>query len=84
MFIVFGTKRNQKVLGNSKDVHQCKNCLRETHFKITFETHWFTIYWLPILPFALFRSVICPVCGEQIKKNRKEIIKSREVIDNFK
>lgn len=70
MFIIWGSKVMEKVLGKSQRAYQCAHCNNVNNYKIFRRRNWFTLFWIPIFPFSSKYFIACPICnyGSQIKK----------------
>lgn len=70
MFIIWGTKSFEKVLGYSQMSYQCGHCNNASQYKIFRRRKWFTLFWIPIIPLGSHYFIACPICnyGREIKK----------------
>lgn len=70
MFIIWGTRVMDKVLGYTQEQYQCGHCNNASRYKIFRRRKWFTLFWIPIFPFSSKYYVCCPVCnfGQEVPK----------------
>jgi len=70
--IIFGYKSKPKVLGQF--ANKCAKCKRKTMHGLVKVTKWFTLYFIPVIPFSNRLLDICGVCGLQheLKGEAKE------------
>jgi len=76
MFIIFGTRRMRKPMGDVMLL--CQRCQRPSvHALVKLHT-WFTLFFIPIFPFSIKYATACPMCGAgtQIDKARAEHLES--------
>jgi hypothetical protein len=70
MFIIWGTRTFQKIMGNTV-MYTCGHCGNSNHFQIIRAGDWFTLFFIPIFPFYYRYLILCPICGDgsKVKKN---------------
>lgn len=70
MFIIWGTRNTEKVLGYLGTNFECGHCNNVSHYKAFCRKTWFTLFWIPIFPISVNYFVTCPVCnyGKKITK----------------
>ena len=74
MVILFGWRSKPKVVGQLQN--KCSHCKRKTMHGLVKVTKWFTLYFIPVIPFSNKLYDICGVCGlkNEIKGEAKEKI----------
>ncbi|MCK9329515.1 MAG: zinc ribbon domain-containing protein [Candidatus Cloacimonetes bacterium] len=75
--IIFGWGRQTiKNIGPIFKNH-CSHCNNEEHWTITKYTTWFTLFFIPIIPYSIKYFLSCPVCqyGTTLDSNQLEQIK---------
>lgn len=72
MFIVWGTKGMEKILGNSQRSYQCQHCNNVSNYKIFRRRKWFTLFWIPIFPYSSQYFIACPICNYGAKISKDE------------
>ncbi len=85
MFIVFGNKHSRKVLGFVDKQFNCEHCHNTTPFNLVRYREWFTLYWIPTIPYKTFYRAECPICeyGYDVDKKRAiEIIADLKDIES--
>ena len=70
MFIVWGTRNTEKVLGHLQVSWECGHCGNVLHYKVVCRKTWFTIFWIPLFPVSIQHYVLCPICnyGKKVSK----------------
>lgn len=71
--IIYGTRSFKRKKGISKGLIVCSQCGLQTHFELVHYWRWFTLFFIPIIPFWVNRAIICPHCdyGIKVKKNNE-------------
>ncbi|MBU0666516.1 MAG: zinc-ribbon domain-containing protein [Nanoarchaeota archaeon] len=59
--ILFGWKTKPQVKGATKG--KCFACKKLVQHAIVQVTHWFTLYFIPIIPYKKQLFVVCHNCG---------------------
>jgi len=83
MILLFGYKTKPKIEGGFK--HKCINCKRATIHSIVRVTKWFTLFFIPIIPFSNKLFVKCNLCGmggelkEEAKEKIEKLIEKKEI-----
>jgi len=73
MFVIFGMKKRPKIIEIKKK--KCKHCKKNTfHQKIQIK-NYFTLFFIPLIPFGSQEIEICNACGyqygqEKLKKHK--------------
>ena len=74
MFIIWGfgkrTIRRYGKVGGAVCGH-CNNTVQRELLKVT---TWFTLFFIPIIPYRIERLLVCPICGitQRLSKNELE------------
>ena len=68
--IIFGYKSRPKVSGQF--LQRCKQCKRKTIYGLVTVTQWFTLYFIPLIPFSSKSFAICGACGLRNELSREE------------
>lgn len=73
-FIVFGwNKVTKSVLGIFFNKTHCSHCNNDDCWKFTRIRKWFTLFFIPIIPYSNEYWTICPICGWGSKMNDKQV-----------
>lgn len=70
MIVLFGSKVFKKSLGHSKELIHCEECKYSTHWAYLRCRTWFTLYYIPLIPYSSKKVFCCPECGYGIKVNQ--------------
>ncbi|WP_087016920.1 zinc-ribbon domain-containing protein [Thaumasiovibrio subtropicus] len=63
MFFIFGWgKTTTKPLGQADDHAACGICSQSVPFHFIKVTHWFTLFFIPVIPYKSQAYMICPHC----------------------
>ena len=63
--IIFGTKTRPKVLGGLEK--PCGHCKNKTIHAVIKVTKWFTLYFIPLIPYSSKLFVNCNACGARLE-----------------
>jgi len=75
--IIYGARDFRIKKGTSTQPLYCSNCHNNTHWELANIWSWFTLFFIPILPYWRKQVITCPVCNYGVKikrKNREEIL----------
>lgn len=71
MFIIWGFRDLDKELGNVGYLH-CNRCNNDSNWRLMKRTSWFTLFFIPVIPFRRVYYVYCPVCRWSTKVPKEE------------
>ena len=71
--IIFGYRSRPKVLGQFSN--KCVNCRHKTVHGLVKLTQWFTLYFIPLIPFTNKLFVSCGACG--LRRELKGEVKNK-------
>ena len=74
MFIIWGFRNTEKVLGHTHMAYQCSNCHNVSNYKVFRRISWFTLFWIPLIPFSFSHYVTCPICNYGIKTKKQNAL----------
>ncbi|MCD4744959.1 MAG: zinc ribbon domain-containing protein [Bacteroidales bacterium] len=72
MFIIFGFGQQTKKENKLSSYNHCLHCNNNSQWILKKTTYWFTLFFLPVIPYKIRYSVFCPVCNYEILLNREE------------
>jgi predicted RNA-binding Zn-ribbon protein involved in translation (DUF1610 family) len=69
VFIIFGWRNISKKLGDA-EVYRCNHCNNIQMFEVWKVTSWFTLFFIPTIPYRAEYFFLCPIChnGQIINK----------------
>jgi len=67
MLFLFGVRRKQKPLGQVE--RPCTKCARSTVHTALELKNWFTLFFIPVIPFGTSYITICNLCGMKYKSS---------------
>lgn len=85
-------KVTRKFLG-TVFVKECSYCNQITSWQLCITRTWFTLFFIPIIPYKTEKCVMCPNCGSYIKidnekfneiKNKLNSTNESEILDAYK
>lgn len=84
MFLLFGFgKRTVKDYG-AKEVIHCQRCNNAKQWQYKQTRTWFTLFFVPVIPYKTTYSRVCPICGnsEQLTKDEfSGIVEEVQIIE---
>lgn len=88
MFFIFGWgHRTIKNFGNTL-IQKCRICSHASYFSLVRTRDWFTLFFIPILPYETKYFLECPICKNAFELNNEENIANlkeiAELIESFK
>jgi len=88
MFILFGWgKRIYKKYGTTEK-RKCQRCNNEEEWSIMSYSEWFTLFFIPVIPYSKKYFITCPICNVALELTReqfdgiKEQLNSGEIKDS--
>lgn len=73
MFVIVGFgRRKKRDFGEITQV-RCPRCNNEVLYHLTRTLTWFTLYFIPILPYRSERRLECPICSHGMRVLRNEV-----------
>ena len=65
MFFLFGVRRKEKAFGQVE--RACSRCARPTVHTALEQKSWFTLFFIPVIPFGATCLTRCNLCGMKYK-----------------
>jgi uncharacterized Zn finger protein len=65
MLFLFGLRRKATIIGQFERV--CSKCGRQTVQSVIESQRWFTLFFIPVIPFGSSYSTRCNLCGLVLK-----------------
>lgn len=80
--IIFGWGyRTAKNFGPVRKV-QCSNCNNEASWHLQKLTTWFTLFFIPVIPYKTDHLLVCPVCRCCLELKKEEFEQLRELVQS--
>jgi hypothetical protein len=77
--IIFGWgHRTSKQYGPTLAV-KCPNCGNDSWWHLLLLRTWFTLFFIPVIPYESKHVLICEVCGDGIELSIDQIVKAKEM-----
>lgn len=81
MFILYGTKVFNKIIGYFGEECECPNCHKKYKRRLLKSNSWIHIFYIPFLPLGSSYKAICPMCFKQEKLKRKQVRELKKLPD---
>lgn len=80
MFFLFGFgKTTKKVVGANQE-RTCIRCNTQTVWQLCIIRTWFTLFFIPVIPYAAKYCICCPNCDSYIELSKEEFEKYKGII----
>lgn len=80
--IIFGWgHRTAKNFGPVRRI-SCGNCNNETNWHLQKLTTWFTLFFIPVIPYRMDYLLVCPICRCCVEIKKEEFDQLKDRIDN--
>lgn len=78
MFIIFGWGRQTLKSFGPVLKYRCDHCHNEKHWMLYCKRTWFTLFFIPVIPYSTEYLMLCPVCnyGVKLEKSKFEEYKA--------
>lgn len=80
MLIIWGFRDTDRELGTVDYLH-CNRCNNDSNWRLQRTTSWFTLFFIPVIPYRRVYYVYCPICHwttEIPKEEAKRIMARNE------
>ena len=71
MFILFGSKQTKKELALGREL-LCPRCNNVSRWPVVQYTTWFSLFFVPVIPFRNQYFEMCPICKAGKKLTRQQ------------
>ncbi len=62
MILIYGTKTRSKIIGKPLCL-KCSHCNNASFYEFVRDTRWFTLFYIPLIPFSRKYYLKCPTCS---------------------
>jgi hypothetical protein len=71
MIFIFGVGHKTLQISELRETIHCNHCNNTTRWKISKDTTWFSLFFIPVIPVKTIYQEFCPICktGHEISKN---------------
>ncbi|MBI1332246.1 MAG: zinc-ribbon domain-containing protein [Armatimonadetes bacterium] len=63
MFFIFGWGRRTNKLRGTSANYTCSNCRNEVSFQLVETKKWYSLFFIPIIPYDSQNLMLCPICS---------------------
>jgi hypothetical protein len=79
MFIIFGWgKQTLKSFGPVLKYH-CDHCHNEKYWVLYCKRTWFTLFFIPVIPYSTEYLMLCPVCRYGVKLTKDKFVEYKAI-----
>lgn len=72
MFFIFGWGHQTVKEHGIPGIYHCGNCNNDKPWMLYSRRSWFTLFFIPIIPYASEHLLVCPVCNHGIKLDEQK------------
>ncbi|MFZ5354085.1 MAG: zinc-ribbon domain-containing protein [Bacillota bacterium] len=72
MFIIFGWGKQTVKTHGPVHVYHCENCNNDRNWILYSKKTWFTLFFIPVIPYSSQNAILCPVCNYGIKLTKEQ------------
>ncbi len=84
MFILFGWgKKTTKDYGETYPI-KCSNCNNDIYSKLVNIKTWFTLFFIPIIPYSSKYYLLCNICSSGIELKGESVEKAKSLNNSTK
>ena len=81
MFIIFGWgHQTQNNYGPTLPI-RCPHCNNDTFWHLVNTKVWFTLFFIPVIPYESIHYLLCDVCGRGIRLDGKQEIEEARYLN---
>lgn len=70
MFFIFGTRVKRRRLGTV--LMMCQSCHRPCSHVVGMRQTWFTLFFIPLIPFKATHFTVCSMCSASFKQSKED------------
>ena len=75
MFVLFGFGHRTNKEYKMREVTQCYHCNNASNWIMRRQMSWFTLFFIPLVPYRTDYSIFCPICKNGYKITQEEFEK---------
>ncbi len=79
VFIIFGWGRQTRRDWGPTCALSCPNCSNDKFWHLLSLTRWFTLFFIPVIPYSFKNYLVCPVCSEALELNRAQTERAKRL-----
>src|SRR5438034_4551958 len=73
MFVIYGWGRQTKKDFGPVHPFHCQHCNNDSYWMMLRRKVWFTLFFIPIIPYESHYALMCPICSWGIELRGKQI-----------
>ena len=81
-FIVFGWGGGRRKDHGAAVPATCPNCGNAVMFHYFSVTKWFSLFFIPLIPYMTQHFLLCPVCTRGFEMNGEKVTKAKQLIES--
>jgi hypothetical protein len=81
MFFVFGWGRQTVKTHGPVEVYHCDHCNNDKHWTLYTRRTWFTLFFIPVIPYSTEHLMLCPICNYGVKVENEKFNELRAIAE---
>jgi hypothetical protein len=57
----------------------CPNCKNETWLQLSRSRKWFTLFFIPVIPYSTKHLLLCEVCSHGVELNGEKVLRAKQL-----
>jgi zinc-ribbon family len=78
--ILFGWGKKTKRTFGLVGPYHCVTCGRDSLFRLVRVVNWFTLFFVPVIPYSKEYFLVCPNCSKAIQLSKDNVKEIKSVI----
>jgi zinc-ribbon family len=79
-FIVFGWGGGRRKDHGAAVPAHCPNCRNAVMFRYFSVTKWFSLFFIPLIPYQTSHLLLCPVCTRGMRLERGQVEQAKQLV----
>lgn len=81
MFFVFGWGHQTVKKHGPVQKYRCERCHNEELWHLFSKKTWFTLFFIPVIPYARKYLLLCPVCNHGVELDHAQFLELKQVAE---
>lgn len=81
MFFIFGWGKQLRKNFGAVLNFKCSHCNNESPWNLFRISTWFSLFFIPVIPYSVEKYILCPVCQYGIKLNNEQFEKFKSIAE---
>jgi len=82
LFIIWGFGKKTVKSYGLMPLRNCMRCSNATQYEVLKVTTWFTLFFIPIIPYRVERFLVCPICRAAQAVTKEDFERILDMLQN--